>query len=73
MVWGVPFYNEVALFHPGSRTLILTDLAVHICKSDSWRTRLLLSLLGSYGKFGWTSLEKKLFIRDKDRFAGVEF
>lgn len=68
LVGGVPMYNEVVLFHPRSRTLILTDFAVHICESKSLRTKLWLRLLGSYGKFGWSSLEKKMFIRDKEVF-----
>lgn len=65
---GTPFYNEVVFFHPFSRTLILTDLAVHICESNSFFTRLWLKLIGVYGKFGWAKIEKKIFIRNSSAF-----
>lgn len=67
-IGGVPMYNEVVFFHPASRTLVLTDLAVHICESPSLYTRFWLRLLGSYGKFGWSRAEKFLFIKDRDAF-----
>lgn len=65
---GVPIYDEVVFFHPESHTLILTDLAIHICHSHCWKTKLWLRILGSYGKFGWSSIEKKIFIKDKQAF-----
>lgn len=67
-VAGVPLFNEVVFFHHLSKTLILTDLAIHICESKSWLTRSLLKLLGSYGKFGWARLEKKIYVKDHSAF-----
>jgi hypothetical protein len=68
LVEGVPIFNEVVFYHGYSKTLILTDLAIHICRCDSLYSRIILKLIGSYGKFGWAKLEKKLYIRDKSAF-----
>lgn len=45
--------NEVAFFHPRSRTLILTDLAFNIRSGGLW-TRLGMWLNGGFGRFGPT-------------------
>jgi hypothetical protein len=68
LVEGVPIFNEVVFFHPQSKTLILTDLALHICDSPSFLTRMAFKLIGGYGKFGWAKLEKKIYIKDKQSF-----
>jgi hypothetical protein len=68
IVQGAPMFNEVAFFHPLSRTLILTDTALHICESSSWRTKLFFRMIGAYGKFGLTRFEKWLFIKNKTEF-----
>lgn len=68
LIEGAPFYNEVVFFHAATRTLILTDLAVNIRESRSLKTRILLRLIGTYGRFGWSSLEKLIFIRDRAAF-----
>lgn len=67
-VEGAPFYNEVVFFDPRSKTLVLTDLAAHICESKSLVTRVVLKAIGSFGHFGWTAIEKLLFIRRKKSF-----
>lgn len=68
LVKGVPFFNEVVFYHSPSKTLILTDLAVHICESQSLLTRIVLRTIGSYKKFGWAKLEKLLYIKNKSAF-----
>lgn len=68
LVEGIPIFNEVVFFHPPTRTLIVTDLALHICHSHSLFTRAVLTLLGSYGKFGWAPAERLLYIRNKLAF-----
>lgn len=65
---GAPIFNEVVFFHPPTHTLVLTDLALHICESSSFLTRVVLRGLGSYGKFGWSAMEKILYIRDRSKF-----
>ncbi len=73
LVGGIPIFNEVVFFHPSSKTLILTDLALHICESDSFFSRCILKLLGSFGKFGWANIEKVIYIRDRTAFkASIE-
>ncbi|KYG68023.1 hypothetical protein AZI87_01765 [Bdellovibrio bacteriovorus] len=65
---GAPFYNEVVFFHPKTKTLIVSDLATNFQQTDSLLTKMFLKILGSYGHFGWTKTEKRLFIKDKNAF-----
>lgn len=60
---GRPYENEVAFFHPPSRTLVLCDLAFNFGPRDALSTRLLMKLLRSYGKLGPSKLDP-LLIRD---------
>lgn len=72
-VEGVPIFNEVVFFHPQSQTLIVTDLAIHICDSHSRLTRAVLKMIGAYGKFGWAKVEKMIYVRNKSAFkASIE-
>lgn len=68
LVEGVPIFNEVVFFHPRTKTLILTDLAIHICESRSFLTKVVFKILGTYGKFGWAWFEKILYIRNRRAF-----
>lgn len=68
LVDGVPIFNEVVFFHSPSKTLILTDLAIHICDSQSLITRIIFKMIGAYGKFGWANLEKLIYVRNKAAF-----
>lgn len=61
---GRPYENEVAFFHPASRTLITCDLAFNFGPRDAAPTRLLMKLLRSYGRLGPTALDP-LLIRDR--------
>lgn len=61
---GRPYENEVAFFHPASRTLVLCDLAFNFGPRDALPTRVLMSLLRSYGKLGPSKLDP-LLIRDR--------
>ena len=61
---GFPIANEIAFFHSGSRTLLLTDLAFNVGPEAHWMTRLGFRLLGGYDRFGPTLLER-LLIRDR--------
>jgi len=49
---GAPMLNEVAFFHPASRTLILTDLAFNVPKDRPWGIPLVFRLMGAGGRFG---------------------
>jgi hypothetical protein len=61
---GRPYENEVAFFHRASRTLILCDLAFNFGPNAAWLTRILMSLIFSYGSFGPSKLDP-LLIRDR--------
>lgn len=61
---GRPYENEVAFFHPASRTLVLCDLAFNFGPRDALPTRVLMKLLRSYGKLGPSKLDP-LLIRDR--------
>ncbi|MBW1688458.1 MAG: DUF4336 domain-containing protein [Deltaproteobacteria bacterium] len=61
---GRPFENEVTFLHRPSRTLVLCDLAFNFGPHAPPATRLLLKLVGGYGRFGPTRLDP-ILIRDR--------
>ena len=61
---GRPYENEVVFFHRASRTLIMCDLAFNFGPRTALPTRLLMTLLRSYGRFGPSTLDP-LLIRDR--------
>jgi hypothetical protein len=61
---GRPFENEVTFLHRPSRTLVLCDLAFNFGPHAPPATRLLLRLVGGYGRFGPTRLDP-ILIRDR--------
>ena len=63
MLRGAPTLNEVALFHPSSRTLVLTDLAFNVA-ADGGRARWFHRLVGATGRFGPHRIIR-LSIRDR--------
>jgi hypothetical protein len=61
---GRPYENEVVFFHRTSRTLVLCDLAFNFGARAALPTRWLMQLIGSYGRFGPSTLDPWL-IRDR--------
>jgi hypothetical protein len=61
---GRPYENEVTFFHRASRTLILCDLAFNFGPRTATLTRMLMTLIRSYGRFGPSKLDP-LLIRDR--------
>ena len=61
---GRPFENEVTFLHRPSRTLVLCDLAFNFGPHAPPATRLLLRLVGGYGRFGPSRLDP-ILIRDR--------
>jgi len=49
---GASLINEVAFFHPATRTLILTDLAFNVPAHKTSGARLFYRLVGAAGRFG---------------------
>lgn len=68
LVQGSPLFNEVVFFDPETKTLLLTDLALHICETKSIYTKFVLMALGSFKKFGWSNIEKWLYVRGRKLF-----
>jgi hypothetical protein len=64
IIRGMPMVNEVAFFHPASRTLILTDLVFNVPRGRSWGVPVLSQILGLSGRFGPSRLGRWL-IRDQ--------
>ncbi len=63
---GMPTFRENVFFHRPSRTLIVADLAFNLIDSKGFGPFLLLSMFGTYGRFGVS----KLFLRQvKDHAA----
>ncbi|MCW5889860.1 MAG: DUF4336 domain-containing protein [bacterium] len=63
---GRPYENEVAFYHRASRTLVTCDLAFNFRERTATATRLLMSLVRSYGYFGPSKLDP-LLIRDREK------
>jgi hypothetical protein len=61
---GRPYENEVVFCHRASRTLVTCDLAFNFGPSAPLGTRIMMSLIMSYGRFGPTKLDP-LLIRDR--------
>ena len=61
---GRPFENEVTFLHRPSRTLVLCDLAFNFGPHAPPATRVLMKLVGGYGRFGPTRLDP-ILIRDR--------
>jgi hypothetical protein len=61
---GRPYENEIVFFHRASRTLIMCDLAFNFGPTAPLTTRIWMSLMLSYGKFGPSKLDP-LLIRDR--------
>jgi hypothetical protein len=64
IIRGMPMVNEVAFFHPASRTLILTDLVFNMPRGRPWGLPILSHMLGLSGRFGPSRLGRWL-IRDQ--------
>jgi len=56
--------NEVVFFHPASRTLVATDLAMNIQEAPGFLTRTFWKLNGAWQKLGPTRMVRLTF-RDK--------
>jgi len=67
LVAGVPFMNEVVLFHRPSATLVASDLLFNVGPESPSLTRLVFRLVGAYGKPSITPLER-LLLRDREAF-----
>lgn len=68
LIEGIPLVNEVVFFHSLSRSLIITDLALHMRETSHFLTKMLLKLMGAYGHFGLSRMERWVFIRSRNRF-----
>ncbi len=67
LVNGFPFANEVVFFHRPSATLIATDLVFNVRSSSPLFTRLVIRIIGAYGRMAPTLLER-LLVRDRVAF-----
>lgn len=65
-IGGNPMLDETVFLHRPSRSMILTDLAVHMGPWDHWMTRLYARIGGCYGRLGLSFALKSMY---KDREA----
>lgn len=65
---GMPKVKEFILFHKKSKTLIVTDAAFNLQKTSGMGAWLILSLFGTYRKFGVSRFWLK-FADDKEALA----
>lgn len=61
---GLPMLGEVVFRHRASRTLLTCDLAFNLGPEAPLFTRLAFRMVGGYGRFGPTALER-LLVRDR--------
>ncbi len=64
---GMPRADEWVFLHSETRTLIVADLIFNFGRVDSWVTRSLLRLAGTYGRPACSRLFRML-IKDRDAF-----
>lgn len=64
---GVPKMSEVAFFHRESKSLIVSDLCFNLVEPKGLGAWLLLSIFGTYKKFGVSRLLMKM-VEDKTAF-----
>ena len=62
---GAPRVNEVVFFHPESRSLLLTDLAMNFAAGEGLLTGLWLRAMGIRDRFG-TSRLIRFLVRDRE-------
>lgn len=67
-IQGAKLFNEFVFYHKPSKTLIVTDLGIHICENSPFVTRIIFKLMGMLNRYGWSKLEKKFFISDSEQF-----
>lgn len=60
-VQGAPRLDEFVFFHSASRTLLLVDLCFNLQKATRMRTRVMLTLLGAWQRFGPSRLARSMF------------
>jgi hypothetical protein len=63
-VRGMPKLDEVLFFHRPSRTVLVTDLAFNVQRTDSWLLRAYLKLSGAWQRLAST-LTARVLIKDK--------
>lgn len=66
VIRGMPKVNECVVLHEPSRSLIVADLVFHFPTSDSLPLRMLLRLVGAYGRVRASRLFRSMI---KDRSA----
>lgn len=64
---GAPKINEVVFLHQESRSLIVADLCFNLIDAKGLGPKLILSLFGTYKKFGVSKLWLKL-VKDRELF-----
>jgi hypothetical protein len=68
-IGGAPRMGEVAFFHPRSKTLFLTDLAMNLHPKDAV-TRLFMRANGGLDRFGPTRIFRYAMLRDRAALRG---
>jgi hypothetical protein len=61
---AMPIFNEVVLFHPASRSLVVTDLAFHFQEADFGVMGLYIRAAGIHRRFGPSRITRRL-VRDR--------
>jgi hypothetical protein len=68
---GSRFLNEMDFYHRASRTLMLTDIAFNICRTESRLGRIVLTIDQSYGHFGSSLVGKLMLLRARSKWRAT--
>ena len=63
---GIPMFNELAMFHVATRTLILCDLVFNLHDADNRMARLVFRLDGMWKRFGPSYATKLVLRRNRE-------
>jgi hypothetical protein len=66
-VKGIPQVNEFLFYLKEQKSIYVTDLFFNLVNTSGWGAAIILRLLGTYKKFGFSRFLNK-FVKDKDLF-----
>lgn len=76
---GVPKLEETVLYHPASRSLVVTDLVFNVVRPPSWKTSVLLWMTGTRGRLAqsrvwrWSARDRVAFRASLDAVSRFAF
>lgn len=67
LIEGAEGMNEIVLYHPASKTLIVTDFMFNLNGAYNWQTRLVFRAMGVLGRVAQSRFWRIAFVKDRAR------